>query len=106
MSAAPKNNLKHDSSQLESKYFPRNKRLEARVTQAQKDLLVRAATIKGQTITDFVVTCAQEEAKRVLEDYESMILTKHDRDVFVEALLNDMAPCPKLKKAAKSYLDK
>lgn len=41
----------------------RAERLEARVTAEQKDLIERAATLQGRTVTDFVLTSVQEAAK-------------------------------------------
>ena len=44
----------------------RLERLEARVTRRQKALLKRAATIRGRSLTDFVVSAAEEAAERVI----------------------------------------
>ncbi len=82
---------------------PRTARLEARITTDQKTLIERAATLTGQTLTDFVVTSVRETALRTVREYEAMTLRARDREVFVSALLNPPAPGKRLRKAARSY---
>ena len=78
-------------------------RLEARVTRVQKELFQRAADIQGRTLTDFVISSVAEAAKQVIQEYEIMILSVQDREVFVEALLNPPEPSDKLRAAASRY---
>ena len=84
----------------------KKERLEARMTHEQKVLMSRAAAIQGRTLTEFVVTCAQEEAHRTIREHETMTLGEKDRRVFVEALLSDTEPNDKLKQAAERYLER
>ena len=42
----------------------RGARLEVRVSAAQKSLLQHAAALSGRTLTEFVVTSAQDAARR------------------------------------------
>jgi len=44
-----------------------SERLEARITPTQKSLFKRAATLRGVTLTDFVVSAAHEAAIKTLE---------------------------------------
>jgi uncharacterized protein (DUF1778 family) len=78
-------------------------RLEARITSAQKEILQRAAEIEGRSLTDFVVSSSQATAKRVIQEHESLILNAHDREIFVNALLNPPAPNEKLRRAVRRY---
>jgi uncharacterized protein (DUF1778 family) len=78
-------------------------RFEARLTPEQKSLLLRAATLTGRSLTDFVVTSAQEAAARTLREHEAMTLSLRDRQAFVAALLKPPAPGPRLRKAAQRY---
>ncbi len=78
-------------------------RLELRVTPSQKELIERAAAIKGRSTTDFVFSAAQEAANRTLREYEQMSLMKRDREVFVAALLKAPEPSDRLKAAARHY---
>jgi uncharacterized protein (DUF1778 family) len=78
-------------------------RLEARISPDQKALFQRAAALQGRTLTDFVVGCVAEEAKRVVGENEVIKLSERDRRVFVEALLNPPSPNKALQKAAKRH---
>jgi len=82
---------------------PRTSRLEARITEEQKDLLSRAAALLGRSLSDFVVTCAYETAARTLREHQAMTLSNRDREVFVAALLKAPAPGARLRKAARRY---
>ena len=81
----------------------RVERLEARVTRATKALCQKAATIQGSTLTEFVVNSAVEAAKRIVRESEFLELTRRDRLVFVEALLNASKPNARLRNAAARH---
>jgi uncharacterized protein (DUF1778 family) len=81
----------------------RNERLEARITAEQKALLSRAAELRGRSLTDFVVSSAQEAAHETIREHESMRLSKRDRQAFVAALLEDAEPGERLQRAADRY---
>jgi uncharacterized protein (DUF1778 family) len=78
-------------------------RLEARLTQEQKELLLAAAQISGFSLTEFVVASAVEAAKRTIQEQTILKLSKSDREVFVNALLNPPEPGEKLRDSAKRY---
>lgn len=78
-------------------------RFEARLTPEQKSILLRAAALTGRSLTDFVVTSAQEAATRTLREHEVISLSVRDREVFVAALLKSPAPGPRLRKAARRF---
>jgi uncharacterized protein (DUF1778 family) len=82
---------------------PKSKRLEARVTVAQKRLLQRAAELEGRSLTDFLVASAQEAAKRTIRDHEIMRLNGEDREIFISSLLNPPRPSAKLVESAGRY---
>ena len=81
----------------------KRERLEARVSQEQKDLLVRAATLAGCSLTEFMVRTLQEAAERVIQDHQTITLTPRDSAAFVDALLNPPAPNDALRSAAERY---
>lgn len=81
-------------------------RLEARVTNEQKTLLQRAAAILGLSLSDFLVSSAQETATRVIQEHEILRLSEADRTAFVSALLKAPLPTARLAKAAKAYREK
>jgi uncharacterized protein (DUF1778 family) len=81
-------------------------RLEARVTPEQKQLIARAAALRGSSVTEFIVASAQQAATETIKDFE--ILTLHDeaRDVFVNAVLHPPAPNEAARKAARRYMER
>ncbi len=78
-------------------------RLEARIPGDVKATLVRAAALRGQSLSDFVVSSAAGEAMRVIREHEVLELSERDQAMFVEALLNPPAPSPALVEAARRY---
>ena len=81
----------------------KEQRLEARVTPEQKRLIERAATLRGTTVTEFVVRSAQEAATNTIKDFEVLHLRDEARDVFVNAVLNPPAPSDAARAAAERY---
>jgi uncharacterized protein (DUF1778 family) len=81
----------------------RKERLEARVSAETKALCQEAATLQGQSLTDFIVGSAVESARRVLREKELIELTQRDRIAFVDSLLNPPLPKQRLQKAARRY---
>jgi uncharacterized protein (DUF1778 family) len=70
----------------------KNARLEARVTEEQKQLMERAAFLRGQNLTEFMVSVLAEAATQTIKDRELLELTERDHAAFAEALLNPPAP--------------
>lgn len=83
---------------------PRDARLEARVSAAQKSLLQQAAALSGRTLSEFVVASAHDAARRVLAEHDSIRLSREEQLAFMKALLNPPEPNTRLKRAAKAYL--
>ncbi len=81
----------------------RTARLEARITTDQKAVLVRAATLAGRTLSEFVVVSAQEAAAKVIQEHEALRLSRADQIAFVNALLDPPAPADRLRQAAADY---
>lgn len=82
----------------------RAERLEARISHDQKTLFQRAAELQGQTLTDFVVSSAQEAAVRTIEQMQIIRLSAEGSREFAKALLNPRAPNEKLRSAARRYM--
>jgi uncharacterized protein (DUF1778 family) len=78
-------------------------RIEARIRPDQKSRIERAASIRGTSVSDFIVQHAERAALKTIEEHEAWVLTGADREVFVEALLNPGVPSPRLRAAAKRY---
>ena len=78
-------------------------RLEAWLNPDQKKLIARAAAMRGTSITEFVVSSAQEAAKQAIMDHEFLSLQDKARNVFVNAVLSSPEPNEAARRAAKLY---
>ena len=78
-------------------------RVEARLNPEQKRRIEYAAGLKGSSISDFLVSSADDAAARAIEQHEVWNLTDRDREVFVKALLRPPAPSRRMKAAARRY---
>jgi uncharacterized protein (DUF1778 family) len=81
----------------------RRERLEARISSEQKRLLQRAAEIRGLTLTDFVISSAQEAASVAVREEEVLTLRARDREAFVRALMHPPVPNQRLRSAVRRY---
>lgn len=82
---------------------PKIARLEARVSVDEKKLFQHAAALQGRSLTEFLVSCAHDAAKRTVQEHEILKLSAGDRDAFVSALLKPPVPGKRLRKAARRY---
>jgi uncharacterized protein (DUF1778 family) len=78
-------------------------RLEARLTIEQKVMFQRAADLTGRSLTDFVVSSAQEVAVRTVREHEVLTLSGRDRRIFMDALLKPPSAGKRLRQAASRY---
>src|SRR3954468_16893826 len=83
----------------------RRERLEARISGEQKDLFQRAAELQGRTLTDFVIASVHEAAVRTMGEMQAIRLTEQESRAFAEAMLNPREPTPRLKAAARRYIE-
>src|SRR5437773_4306444 len=82
----------------------RGKRLVARVSESDKLLFQRAASLEGRSVATFVVTHAREVARRIVADRENIELDATQSRRFVKALLNAArATPPRLRKAVAAH---
>ena len=92
------------TSQATRSVIRKRERLEARITQEQKQLLERAAALAGQSLTDFVISSAHRAAEETIREHEIIRLSPEDSSAFVEALLNPSGPNEHLRAACAAYL--
>lgn len=78
-------------------------RLEARVTEEQKQLMERAASWRGQNLTEFMVAVLAEASMQIIKDSQLMELTERDRQAFANALLNPPIPSDRAITDAQWY---
>lgn len=84
----------------------RNARLEARVSNDQKDFFQRAATLTGRTLSELVIDSTQEAAAKIVQEHEVIRLSREERVAFVNALLTPAEPGVRIKRAVQNYRQK
>ena len=78
-------------------------RIDFRVDRRAKGLIERAATLEGQTLSDFAKAALVGKARHVLRQHQQTVLSDRDRDAFLALLVSDAKPNAALRKAAKAY---
>lgn len=84
---------------------PRTARLEARIAPEALAIVKRAAEMEGRSLSDFIVSAAQEAARRTIEDNHIIRLSVEDQQRFVDMLLNPPEPVDALKRARQAHSD-
>ena len=74
-------------------------RIDLRTSPEIKELIVRAASTAGMSVSAFLLGTAQERARQILAEREMITLTSRDWNAFAKALDNADKPKPKLSAA-------
>jgi uncharacterized protein (DUF1778 family) len=80
-----------------------SERLNLRLKPAAKRRIEQAAAFEGKTVSSFIVSSALATAERTIREHETMVLSRHDAEVFLEAVLNPPKPGAKLRKALEEH---
>ena len=87
-----------------SQELARTARIEARIAPETLAIVKRAAEIQGcRSVSDFVVSSAQQAAYRTIEETQIIRLSVEDPRAFAEAILDPPEATPALKRAAARY---
>lgn len=78
-------------------------RVEARLKPEQRRRIEHAATLKGTSLSDFIIGSADDAATRTIQEHETWTLTDKDREVFINAFLNPPVPTSRMKAAVARY---
>ncbi len=81
----------------------KEKRIDIRVSQQQKELLEEAAGLKGMSLSTYLLSRGLEAARDDIESHRRLILSDRDRDRFLDLLAEPPAPNPSLRKATRQY---
>ena len=81
----------------------RGTRLVARISHADKEVIARAAALKGESLGNFVVAQAREAATKLVEEQNVIRLNAEETRRLLDALLHPPAPNAALRKAVKRY---
>lgn len=89
-----------ESARAPTTAAPNSERLEVRIPADLKDLLTLAASLRGQTLTTFVISTVTDAARRVVREHEVLEWSRRDQQAFAAALAKPPAPAIKLTEAA------
>lgn len=78
-------------------------RLDFRLAVETKQLIEQAASILGQTVSDFAVSNLVKSAQDVITQHQQTKLSTNDFKLFLQMLENDEEPNGALKKAAENH---
>ena len=67
-------------------------RIDLRVTPEQKELLERAAQLKGMSLSAYMLSYCLEAAQTELEAHQKLVLSDRDRDLFLQLMANPPKP--------------
>jgi len=82
---------------------PRTARLEARIAPDALAVVKRAAELQGRSVSDFVVSAAQEAAEKTIENTQIIRLSVEDQRAFTEAVLNPPPLAPAMERAIERH---
>ncbi len=84
----------------------KDSRLDLRVTLEQKELLERAAAIKGVSLSAYTLSHLLPAARQDIDSHEKLVLSNRDRDLFMSVMENPPELKGKLKSAIEKYREK
>jgi len=84
----------------------KNSRIDLRVTPEQKQLLEQAAALKGISLSAYTLSNILAIAQQELDNYEKLVLSNQDRDLFLSVIENPPQLQGKLKTAINKYRHK
>jgi uncharacterized protein (DUF1778 family) len=93
------------SSERKARKPAKRHRLEARITDDQRQLFQRAADLQGHSLTDFVIATVNEKAAQTIESMEIIRLNAQESLKMAHPILNPRQPNAKLRAAAKRCLE-
>ena len=77
----------------------RTARIEARIAPDALAVVRRAAELQGRSVSDFVVSAAQEAATRTIEETQIIRLSVEDQRAIATAILNPPPLAPAMERA-------
>ncbi|MGV7961817.1 DUF1778 domain-containing protein [Photorhabdus tasmaniensis] len=78
----------------------KNKTLNLRIRQEDRDLINRAAKVKGKTVTEYVLDTIKRDAENTLLEHSFMVVSPEVFDAFVAKLDDPAAPNERIIKTA------
>ena len=86
-----------------SRPIRKSERITIRLDREAKLTIARAAALRHQSVSDFILSVTLERCQEGIERANAMPLNEHESERFLAALENPPAPSPNLRKAAETY---
>ncbi len=80
-----------------------SERINLRTSAETKNLLARAASLRGMSLSNFLLEAAQQLAQEVVKEHEQILLSPKDWKRFALILDDDSPPNAKLQKAMTKF---
>jgi uncharacterized protein (DUF1778 family) len=81
----------------------KDSRIDLRITQEQKELLEKAAALKGVSLSAYTILHLLPLAQQEIAAQEKLVLSDRDRDLFMSTIENPPELQGKLKSAIEQY---
>lgn len=81
----------------------KQERINLRLKPAAKQVLERAASFEGRTVSNFILTSAMAQAERTIQEHEVMRLNARDSEAFFKALSRPVRLNSKLLAALEEH---
>lgn len=91
------------SRRARSKATPKREHLVARVSAQQKRLFERAAALRNQPLSQFMISTLQREAEETVRAQDVIALSLRDSEHFAALVLNPPAPNELLRSAMRRH---
>ncbi|MBC7385753.1 MAG: DUF1778 domain-containing protein [Cryobacterium sp.] len=80
----------------------KDERIDLRVDDRSKELIERAASISGMSVSTFTLSSTLQAAREQISEFERLSLSNRDRDLFISAILTPSRANAALRAAMKS----
>ena len=81
----------------------KDSRIDVRVKPDQKEVLERAASIKGVSLSAYLLSNSLETARTEIERHQKLVLSDRDRDLFITLMSEPPEPSQALTEAMAQY---
>ena len=81
----------------------KEQRFNIRLTSAAKERIEQAASLEGKTASSFILSSALAQAELTIRDHETMVLSRRDAEVLVDALMRPPRMSAKLAAALQEH---
>ena len=78
-------------------------RIDLRVSREQKEILETAASIKGVSLSAYLLANCLQIAKADLAEHQKLVLSERDRDLFLSLIANPPKPNQSLVAAMQEF---